>query len=60
MKPLKKFAPLFIIIGASLWGVDGIVLRPSLVTLPVPLVVFIESAIVAVLLTQLFKKDFYL
>ena len=58
MKPLKKFAPLFIVIGASLWGVDGIVLRPSLVTLPVPLVVFIESAIVAVLLTPLFKKRF--
>jgi len=58
MKPLKKFAPLFIVIGASLWGVDGIVLRPSLVTLPVPLVVFIESAIVAVLLTPLFIKRF--
>jgi drug/metabolite transporter (DMT)-like permease len=58
MKPLKKFAPLFIVVGASLWGVDAIVLRPSLVNLPVPLVVFVESAIVAVLLTPLFIKRF--
>lgn len=34
--------PLFIIIAAILWGVDGIVLRPALFALPVPLVVFIE------------------
>ena len=53
---MKKFAPLFVIIGASLWGVDGIVLRPSLFTLPVPLVVFVESCIVALLLTPLFVK----
>jgi len=45
MISMKKLAPLFVILGASLWGVDGIVLRPSLFTLPVPLVVFIESAI---------------
>ena len=46
---MKKFAPLFIIIAASLWGVDGIVFRPALYTLPVGLVVFIESAIVSIL-----------
>ncbi|HOJ08417.1 MAG: EamA family transporter [Ignavibacteriota bacterium] len=45
-----------IIIAASLWGVDGIVLRPSLYSLPVPLVVFVESAIVAVLLTPFLIK----
>ena len=58
MKSLKSLAPLFVVIGASLWGVDGIVLRPSLVTLPVPLVVLIESAIVAILLIPLFIKRF--
>jgi drug/metabolite transporter (DMT)-like permease len=58
MSSIKKFAPLFVILGASLWGVDGIVLRPSLFTLPVPLVVFVESAIVALLLTPLFVKKF--
>lgn len=47
---MKKFAPLFIIIAASLWGVDGIVFRPALYTLPVGLVVFVESTIVSVIL----------
>lgn len=42
---MKKFAPLFIIIAAALWGLDGIVLRPSLYSLPVPLVVFVEHAL---------------
>jgi len=39
---MKKLAPLFIVIAAALWGLDGIVLRPSLYSLPVPLVVFVE------------------
>jgi drug/metabolite transporter (DMT)-like permease len=56
MKSYKKIAPLFVIIGASLWGVDGIVLRPALFTLPVTLVVFLESTIVAILLTPIFLK----
>ncbi len=55
---LDRFAPFFVIIAASLWGVDGIVLRPSLFGLPVPLVVFIESTIVAVLLTPFFLRRF--
>ena len=50
------FAPLFVIIAASLWGVDGIVLRPALFNLPVPLVVFVESTIVAILLSPFFVK----
>jgi len=58
MSSFKKFAPLFVILGASLWGVDGIVLRPSLFALPVPLVVFVESAIVALLITPLFVRQF--
>lgn len=54
----KLFAPVLVIIAASLWAVDGIVLRPSLYSLPVPLVVLIESAIVAVLLTPFFIKKY--
>ena len=53
-----RVAPLFVIIGASLWGVDGIILRPSLYGLPVPLVVFIESTIVAVILSPYFIGKF--
>ena len=56
MESFKKIAPLFVVIGASLWGVDGVVLRPALVNLPVPLVVFVESVIVALLLTPFFIK----
>lgn len=52
------FAPVLVTIAASLWAVDGIVLRPSLYSLPVPLVVFVESAIVAILLTPFFIKKF--
>lgn len=54
---MGRFAPVFIIIAASLWGIDGIVLRPSLYNLPVPLVVFIESTIVALLLSPIFFKQ---
>jgi drug/metabolite transporter (DMT)-like permease len=54
---MGRFAPIFIIIAASLWGIDGIVLRPSLYNLPVPLVVLIESSIVAILLTPLFFRE---
>lgn len=54
---MNKFAPIFIIVAASLWGIDGVVLRPSLYNLPVSLVVFIESLIVVALLSPiLFKK----
>ena len=49
---------LFVIIAASLWAVDGIVLTPLLYSLPVTLVVFIESIVVALLLTPFFKKYF--
>jgi drug/metabolite transporter (DMT)-like permease len=47
-----------VVVAASLWAVDGIVLRPSLYGLPVSLVVFVESAIVAILLTPFFIKRF--
>lgn len=53
---MNRFAVLFVIFAASLWGVDGIVLRPSLYVLPVPLVVFIETAIVAIILSPFFVR----
>jgi len=55
---MKRFSPLFVIIAASLWAIDGIVLRPSLYSLPVTLVVFTESSIVAILLTPIMFKHF--
>lgn len=55
---MGRLAPVLIIIAASLWGIDGIVLRPSLYNLPVPLVVLIESSIVAIILSPIFIKQF--
>lgn len=57
---MNRFAPLFIIIAAILWGADGILLRPLLYTLPVALVVFVESSIVTIYLSPLIYKDFHL
>lgn len=51
---MERFAPIFVIIAAALWGIDGIALRPSLYSLPVPLVVFVESALIALLLSPIF------
>ncbi|GAB4286251.1 MAG: DMT family transporter [Ignavibacteriaceae bacterium] len=50
-------APFFVIIAASLWGVDGIVLTPGLYSLPVTLVVFIESLVVALLLLPFLSRQ---
>jgi drug/metabolite transporter (DMT)-like permease len=55
---MNKFAPLFVIIAASLWGVDSIVLRPHLYTLPVSIVVFIESIVVTIILLPILFKRF--
>jgi len=56
---MEKLASLFVITAAALWGFDGIVLRPALYTLPVSLVVFIESALVIILWLPLliWKRD---
>jgi drug/metabolite transporter (DMT)-like permease len=54
---MNKLAPIFIIFAAMLWGIDGIVLRPALYTLPVGLVVFIESSIVAIYLSPILFKN---
>lgn len=56
----KFIAPGLVTIAASLWAVDGIVLRPSLYGLPVPLVIFVESTIIAILLAPYFIKNFVL
>ncbi|MEJ2543545.1 MAG: EamA family transporter [Calditrichaceae bacterium] len=55
---MDKLAPFFVIVAAALWGVDGIVLRPELYTLPVTLVVFIETTIVTLILSPFFTKKF--
>ena len=52
-------APIFVIVAASLWALDGIVLRPILYNLPVSLVVFVESLIVSVLITPLMISKFH-
>lgn len=54
----RRFAPFFVIVAAALWGVDGIVLRPSLYTLPVILVVMIESTAATIIMTPFFLKQF--
>jgi drug/metabolite transporter (DMT)-like permease len=55
---MNRFAPLFVITAASLWAIDGVALRPLLYNLPVSLVVFIESLIVALLLIPILVKNF--
>ncbi len=57
MKKLQFFAPLFIIIAATLWAVDGVILRPALYTLPVPLVVFIEHGLAFLVMLPFFIKE---
>jgi drug/metabolite transporter (DMT)-like permease len=47
---LKIVGPLFIILAATLWGLDGVVLRPILYTLPVPLVVLVEHGLAFLLM----------
>lgn len=53
---MKNYAPLFVIVAAALWGVEGIVLTPSLYSLPVPFVVFIQSGLISFILIPLIFK----
>lgn len=46
----------YVSLAASLWAFDGIIFRPFLYNLPVPLVVFIETIIVTVILSPLIFK----
>ncbi len=55
---MKKYSILAVILSASLWGIDGVLLTPSLYNLQVPIVVFIESSIVALLLTPFNIKNY--
>ncbi len=52
----QVFPASLVSIAATLWAIDGIVLRPYLYNLPVPLVVFIETTIVAIILSPFFYK----
>ncbi len=54
----SNISSLFVILAAVLWGIDGIALRPELYTIPVALVVLIESAVVTLILTPFLKKRF--
>ncbi len=56
---MNRFSPLYVVIAATLWAVDGIVLRPALFALPVALVVLVESTIVALLLTPFFVRRLF-
>ncbi|MFC2088072.1 DMT family transporter [Calditrichota bacterium] len=55
---IDRIAPLFVIVAASLWGIDGIILRPALIGLPISLIVLIESSIVTLILTPVFLGKF--
>lgn len=55
MEKLKTFGPLFVIIAALLWSLDG-VLRISLYALPPAVVVFYEHVLGGVILLFLVKK----
>lgn len=57
MKQLLKFSPLFVIIAALLWSLDGI-LRISLYSLPPAVVVFYEHFLGALVLLFLIPKWF--
>ena len=56
MIKMHRIAPLFVVLAAGLWGIDGIILRPALYSLPVPLVVFVESMLITILLIPVLIK----
>lgn len=58
MKQLSIYAPLFIILAAILWAVDGVALRPILYSLPVPLVVLVEHALAFLIMLPFFIREF--
>lgn len=57
IKKLQYLSAFYVSLAASLWAFDGIVFRPYLFNLPVPLVVFIESAIVTIILLPILLKN---
>ncbi|NUM25500.1 MAG: DMT family transporter [Candidatus Buchananbacteria bacterium] len=58
MKQFINYGPLFIIVAAFFWALDGVVLRPALYTLPVPLVVLVEHALAFMFMLPFFIKEF--
>ncbi len=58
MKKNFNFGPLFIIIAAILWALDGII-RRSLFVLPAITIVFYEHLVGALILTPFVLKTFY-
>lgn len=52
----RRTAALFVVIAATMWGIDSVVLRPALYTLPVSVVVFIECLTVTVFLTPFYVR----
>lgn len=46
--------PFFIVLASVLWGLDGVVLRPALYSLPVPTVVFIEHVLAFAIMLPFF------
>ncbi len=55
-KNSQYLSAFYVSFAASLWAFDGIIFRPYLYNLPVPLVVFIETVIVAILLSPIIFK----
>jgi len=55
---MKKLSILAVIFAAALWGVDGVLLTPSLYSLQVPIVVFVESLLVTLILTPFYYGRF--
>mgnify|MGYP001488301837 CR=1 FL=1 len=53
---MKKISIISVIVAASLWGVDGVLLTPSLYSLKVPTVVFIESLFASIILFPILLK----
>lgn len=54
----KQNSFIYIIAAATLWGIEWILLLPHLYSLPVALVVFIQTTILTLLLTPFFIKRF--
>lgn len=53
MKKFQWIFPILITISAILWGMDGVVLRPTLYSLPVLTVVFLEHALAFIIMIPL-------
>ncbi len=51
------YGVLFIVLAAVLWALDGIVLTPSLYSLPVALVVFLEHGLAFLFMLPFFLKE---